>query len=205
MAAYCPLSYLFSTRKLQNQYMLCIYIKSFFFDIQDSLMYTTCTKLVIERTIFVIIWVNWSKNECLSKRITCGSSGWNVRYSWYISSMSLIGLSNFFYHFEIAALLKNYVTAWMVFLHQDFIFGFNFSVWDFSFQSTQKVLGWILIKNSGSKPMTTTTWKEPLSKDFKITMNYNSSLFYLTLWKHYKCQKSFFSVAFFFHIGTLGF
>ena len=26
--------------------------KIFFFDIQDSLMYTTCTKLVIERTIF---------------------------------------------------------------------------------------------------------------------------------------------------------
>ena len=96
-----------------------------------------------------------SKNECLWQRITCGSSGWNVRYSWYISSMSLIGLSNLFYHFEIAAFLKNYVTAWMVWMHQDFIFGFNFSVWDFSFQSTQKVLEWILIENSGSKPMTT--------------------------------------------------
>ena len=139
--------YLFSTRKIQI----------FFFDIQDNLMYTTCTKLVIERTIL-----------CLWQKITCGSSGWNVRYSWYISSMSLIGLSNFFYHFEIAAFLKNYVTAWMVWMHQDFIFGFNFSVWDFSFQSTQ-VLEWILIENSGSKPMTTITWKKPLAKGSKST------------------------------------
>ena len=131
-----------------------------------------CTLLVInfllKEQYFVIIWVKIDlRMRCLWQRITCGSSGWNVRYSWYISSMSLIGLSNLFYHFEIAAFLKNYVTAWMVWMHQDFIFGFNFSVRDFSFQSTQKVLEWILIENSGSKPITTTIWKKPLSKGSK--------------------------------------
>ena len=141
--------YLFSTRNIQILFFL-------------TLKTTWCTQLVqkslLKEQYFVIIWVKIDlRLSACDKKITCGSSGWNVRYSWYISSMSLIRLSNFFYHFEIAALLKNYVTAWMVWLHQDIIFGFNFSVWDFSFQSTQKVLEWILIENSGSKPMTTVT------------------------------------------------
>jgi hypothetical protein len=48
----CSLNYEFSARKLQIQFMLCISNSfSFSFDIQNNLMYTTYTELIIQRTI----------------------------------------------------------------------------------------------------------------------------------------------------------
>ena len=73
-----PLNYLLVQYMKITRSEYVVYTNCFWFDIQNNLstqyvlsLEFSCSELVIQWTICVILWVSWCKNKCFWKRFTC--------------------------------------------------------------------------------------------------------------------------------------